>query len=124
MEMTQAHIRYLLAVYGQMRSGAEVGTAGVARAVGVSGASASRMLRVLMEQGLVVRRRYGKIYLTDQGFLLARGYDRCAAALEKRLGGLGLGLTEEEAAELAAILAVSLPERIRRTLDKEAEAER
>ena len=45
----------------------------------------------------MVRERYGKIYLTDSGFLLAKDMLRCIELIHERLPAMGFDLTEEEA---------------------------
>lgn len=116
MEITGAHLRYLLVIYELMQKKLDVGAADVAKSMGVSKPSVTRMLGILMDKGMLVKERYGKIYLTDTGFLLARDYTRCVYALKDRVPCMGLDLTEEELLEAACLLAASLPERIRRRL--------
>lgn len=108
MELSDAHLRYLAAIYELSRSTLDVGAAGVARAMNVSKPSVSRMLGVLMEKGLLVKERYGKIYLTDRGVLLARAFVKKADDVRARLPALGLDLSEEEQEEAACYLAALL----------------
>ena len=112
MELTATHLRYLLAIYGLAQKKAEVGAAEVAKAVRVSRPSVTRMLGNLMERGLLERERYGKIYLTDTGLLLAKRYSDRVTDLRGRVLQMGLQLTEEEVLETACLLAASLPERV------------
>lgn len=72
MELSQAHLRYLLAI-GELSQGkAAVSSTQVARVLQVSRPSVTRMLAVLAEKDLVTKERYGKIILTeDQGRPLA-----------------------------------------------------
>ncbi len=108
MELSDAHLRYLAAIYELSRSTLDVGAAGVARAMNVSKPSVSRMLGVLMEKGLLVKERYGKIYLTDRGVLLARAFVKKADDVRARLPALGLDLSVEEQEEAACYLAALL----------------
>ena len=76
MTLTDSNLRYLLAIH---RSGAsrstEVSPLALAQAMGVTKPSVTSILTSLMKQGVIVRRRYGKIYITDRGVLYARYYD-------------------------------------------------
>lgn len=67
MELSQAHLRYLLAI-GELSQGkAAVSSTQVARVLQVSRPSVTRMLAVLAEKDLVTKERYGKITLTETG---------------------------------------------------------
>ena len=68
---------YLLAIYELGKSNPDVGTQAVAKALNCSKASVTKMMAILMDMNLLVRERYGKIYLTDTGFLLAKDMLRC-----------------------------------------------
>ena len=71
MELSQAHLRYLLAI-GELSQGkAAVSSTQVARVLQVSRPSVTRMLAVLAEKDLVTKERYGKIILTETGAALA-----------------------------------------------------
>ena len=94
MELSQAHLRYLLAI-GELSQGkAAVSSTQVARVLQVSRPSVTRMLAVLAEKDLVTKERYGKITLTETG-----------AALDR-----------EETAAVAGALASALPEHCLRKL--------
>ena len=59
MELSQAHLRYLLAI-GELSQGkAAVSSTQVARVLQVSRPSVTRMLAVLAEKDLVTKERYG-----------------------------------------------------------------
>ena len=99
MELSQAHLRYLLAI-GELSQGkAAVSSTQVARVLQVSRPSVTRMLAVLAEKDLVTKERYGKITLTETG-----------AALAHQL------LDREETAAVAGALASVLPEHCLRKL--------
>ena len=84
MELSQAHLRYLLAI-GQLSQGkAAVSSAQVARALQVSRPSVTRMLTVLAEKDLVTKARYGKITLTETGAALAHQLQAGLRDLERR----------------------------------------
>ena len=116
MELRESHLRYLLVIYELGQTKPDVGTAEIAKALGCSKASVTNMMSTLMELRLLVRERYGKIYLTDTGFLLGRDLFRCAQELQRRLPALELGLTEAESGKLAHLMALNLPEHHRKRL--------
>ena len=115
-ELREAHLRYLLAIYELGKSNPDVGTQAVAKALNCSKASVTKMMAVLMEMNLLVRERYGKIYLTDTGFLLAKDMLRCVVVICDRLPAVGFDLTREETAALARAIVLSLPEHCRERL--------
>ena len=115
-ELRETHLRYLLAVYELGKTGSEVGIQDVAKALSCSKASVTNMMAALMAQKLLVREKYGKIYLTDTGFLMAKDLLRCLEVLYERLPSMGLNLTREESQNLAHIIVVHLPEHCRRRL--------
>ena len=113
MELRESHLRYLLVIYelGQVKP--EVGTADIAKALDCSKASVTNMMSNLMEMGLLVRERYGKIYLTDTGFLLAKDLFHCVKEINQRLPVLGLDMTAEDSKNLAHTIVLNLPEHYR-----------
>ena len=114
MELSQAHLRYLLAI-GELSQGkAAVSSTQVARVLQVSRPSVTRMLAVLAEKDLVTKERYGKITLTETGAALAHQLQAGLRDLERRL--LGLDLDREETAAVAGALASALPEHCLRKL--------
>ena len=120
MELSQAHLRYLLAIGRLAREQAAVSSAQVARALQVSRPSVTRMLAILAEKDLVTKERYGKITLTETGAALARQLQAGLRDLERRLPvqlpALGLELDREETAAVAGALAAALPEHCLRKL--------
>ena len=69
------------------------------------------ILTSLMKQGVIVRRRYGKIYITDRGVLYARYYDELVEKILQHFPLAGEGFTPEECYSAAVAMAVSLPAR-------------
>ena len=116
MELSQAHLRYLLAIGRLAREQTAVSSAQVARALQVSRPSVTRMLAILAEKDLVTKERYGKITLTETGAALARQLQAGLRDLERRLPALGLELDREETAAVAGALAAALPEHCLRKL--------
>lgn len=115
-ELREAHLRYLLAIYQLGRDDPDVGTQAVAKTLNCAKASATKMMGILMDMGLLVRERYGKICLTDTGFLLAMDLLRCVEVLREQLPAMELALTEEEAEEYVRMMAMNLPGHCRNRL--------
>lgn len=115
-ELREAHLRYLLAIYELGKSNPDVGIQAVAKALNCSKASVTKMMGILMDMGLLVRERYGKIYLTDTGFLLAKDMLRCVEVIHERLPAMEFDLTEEETRDFVRTIVVNLPEHCRRRL--------
>lgn len=113
-EVREAHLRYLLAIYELGKSDPDVGIQAVAKALCCSKAAVTKMAGTLMDMKRLVRERYGKIYLTDTGFLMAKDLLRCVEVISERLPALGLDLTAEEAQEMVHTMVVNLPERCRK----------
>ena len=110
MELTETHLRYLLAIYDLSRVTPDVGAVEIAKILKVSKPSVTRMLGILMDRKLLVRERYGKVYLTDAGFLAARDFKRKVERLRQLIPQMGLALNEEELLDAAYVLAAALPE--------------
>lgn len=72
MTLTDSNLRYLLAIHHLAQQSTEVSPLALAQAMGVTKPSVTSILTSLMKQGVIVRRRYGKIYITDRGVLYAR----------------------------------------------------
>ena len=108
MELTQTHLRYLLTIYTLPQQ--PVTVSAVARTLGVSKPSVTRMLGTFMEKGLVAQERYGKAFLTDAGKDTARRYLELMNRLRELIPRMGLSLTEWELEDLACLLAVTLPD--------------
>ena len=75
MTLTDTNLRYLLAIYHLAKTMPEVTPLAVAQAMGVTKPSVTSILSCLMKHDVIVRKRYGKVYLTDRGMLYARYYD-------------------------------------------------
>lgn len=118
MDLTSAHLRYLLTIYQLSQAQPEVRSASVAEALGVSRPSVARMLAILSEKELVTKEYYGRVTLTDQGAALARQQMEYVRCLALRLSALGLDLTAQEAEEAALALVEVLPSRCRELLLK------
>ena len=119
MELTSTHLRYLLAMEDLARTTPGVSAGAVAKALGVSKPSVTRMMNLLTDRGLLVRERYGKGFLTEEGLALAAEYRRRMEVLRRRIPRMGLDLTDGELTEAACLLALSLPVRALPELDQE-----
>ena len=115
-QLRESHLRYLLAIYELGRIKPDVGTQDIAKTLNCSKASVTKMMGILMDMELLVRERYGKIYLTDTGFLLAKDLLRCVELIRERLPAMELDLTEDEAEEYIHMMAMNLPEHCRKRL--------
>ena len=108
MELTHAHLRYLLAAYELSEQAATISSAKIAGRLGVSRPSVARMLGVLAERELVTKERYGKVTLTKQGAAAARCYLRQIQLLAEQISSLGFDLSREELFAAAGALASAL----------------
>ena len=113
MDLTSTHFRYLLAIYQLSRSYPAVRSISVAELLQVSRPSVARMLDILAEKDLVIKERYGKVTLTEQGVALARRQEEYVRRLALQICNLGLELSAQEAEEAALALAAVLPPRCR-----------
>lgn len=113
MTLTDSNLRYLLAIHHLAQQSTEVSPLALAQAMGVTKPSVTSILTSLMKQGVIVRRRYGKIYITDRGVLYARYYDELVEKILQHFPLAGEGFTPEVA------MAVSLPAR---EIDEKCEA--
>ena len=91
MQLTAAHLRYLLAIYEVSRTHLDISSRSIAEKLGVTKPSVVRILNLLMEQGMIVKEYYGKIYLTDRGIWVAkRVQQELDAILAVVIGGASL----------------------------------
>ena len=88
MQLTAAHLRYLLAIYEVSRTHLDISSRSIAEKLGVTKPSVVRILNLLMEQGMIVKEYYGKIYLTDRGIWVAKRVQQELDAILARDAGL------------------------------------
>ena len=74
MELTAAHLRYLLAIYEVSQTHLDICSRSIAEKLNVTKPSVVRIMNLLMDRGMIVKEHYGKIYLTDRAF--TGEYDR------------------------------------------------
>lgn len=111
MELTAAHLRYLLAIYEVAQTHLDVSSRSIAEKLGVTKPSVVRVLNLLMERRMIVKAPYGKIYLTDRGIYVARLVQQKLELILANFPPLGLELDEGERRAAALAMAAALPER-------------
>ena len=96
MTLTDSNLRYLLAIHHLAQQNTEVSPLALAQVMGVTKPSVTSILTSLMKQGAIVRRRYGKIYITDRGVLYARYYDALVEKILQHFPLADMGFSPEE----------------------------
>lgn len=127
MELTSAHLRYLLAIYEISRTHLDISSRSMAEKLGVTKPSVVRILNLLMERGMIVKEHYGKIYLTDRGLWVAKQVSRELDTILDHFPPVEGDLTGEEKLNAALAMTSALPDRIftgeyDRLLDSAAES--
>ena len=111
MTLTDSNLRYLLAIHHLAHQSTEVSPLALAQAMGVTKPSVTSILTSLMKQGVIVRQRYSKIYITDRGVLYARFYAERVADILQHFPLKEAAFTQEERYNAAVAMAVALPAR-------------
>ena len=111
MELTSAHLRYLLAIYEVSRTHLDISSRSIAEKLGVTKPSVVRIMNLLMERGMIVKEHYGKIYLTDRGIFVAREVEAQLDRILQNFPPVKLELTDEERFNAALAMTSALPER-------------
>ena len=104
MPLTEAHLRYLLAIYEVSQTHLDISSRSIAEKLGVTKPSVVRIMNLLMERGMIVKEHYGKIYMAKE----------VQAQLKRVLQNfppVNIELTEEERFAAALALTSALPER-------------
>ena len=112
MELTPAHLRYLLAIYEVSQTHLDISSRSIAEKLGVTKPSVVRVMNLLMERGMIVKEYYGKIYLTARGNFVAR---EAKTQPDEELAHFPPGeeeRTDEERFTAALALTAALPERV------------
>ena len=60
MELTPAHLRYLLAIYEVSQTHLDISSRSIAEKLGVTKPSVVRVMNLLMERGMIVKEYYGR----------------------------------------------------------------
>ena len=111
MELTSAHLRYLLAIYEVSRTHLDISSRSIAEKLGVTKPSVVRIMNLLMDHGMIVKEHYGKIYLTDRGIFVAREVQAQLDRILQNFPPVKLELTDEERFNAALAMTSALPER-------------
>lgn len=112
MELTDVHLRYLMAISDIGKTTPKISSQQVAQTLGVSKPSVNYILDVLMKRRLIVKERYGKIYLTDRGAFAVRFYGELRDRVLEHFPMPELELTPEERRSAALAMAAALPSRL------------
>lgn len=112
MELTSAHLRYLLAIYEVSQTHLDISSRSIAEKLGVTKPSVVRIMNLLMERGMIVKEHYGKIYMTDRGIWVAKQVDRELKTILTHFPPVCEPLSEEERFTAALAMTSALPERI------------
>ena len=112
MELTSAHLRYLLAIYEVSQTHLDISSRSIAEKLGVTKPSVVRIMNLLMDRGMIVKEHYGKIYLTDRGIWVAKQVDQELQNILAHFPPVSAPLTEEEKWNAALAMTSALPERI------------
>ena len=112
MQLTAAHLRYLLAIYEVSRTHLDISSRSIAEKLGVTKPSVARILNLLMEQGMIVKEYYGKIYLTDHGIWVAKRVQQELDAILAHFPPVSGELTSEEQWNAALAMTSALPQRL------------
>ena len=112
MELTPAHLRYLLAIYEVSQTHLDISSRSIAEKLGVTKPSVVRVLNLLMERGMIVKEHYGKIYLTDRGIFVAKEVKRQLETVLANFPPVKIEMTDDERCAAALALTSALPERV------------
>ena len=111
MELTPAHLRYLLAIYEVSQTHLDICSRSIAEKLNVTKPSVVRIMNLLMDHGMIVKEHYGKIYLTDRGIFVATAVKEQLETVLANFPPVKIDLTEEERCAAALALTSALPER-------------
>ncbi len=112
MELTSAHLRYLLAIYEVSQTHLDISSRSIAEKLGVTKPSVVRVLNLLMERGMIVKEYYGKIYLTDRASSWPGKSKHQLDEVLAHFPPVEEELTDEERFTAALALTAALPERV------------
>lgn len=110
MSLTDTNLRYLFTIYEIAKTKMDVSSKEVARALAVTKPSVVRVLDALMRRSLVVKERYGKIYLTDRGAFTVQYYNALIETVLQNFPDFGFAITEEQRRAAAFAMAAALPD--------------
>ena len=96
MELTAAHLRYLLAIYDVSQTHLDICSRSIAEKLGVTKPSVVRIMNLLMERGMIVKEHYGKIYLTDRGIFVAKEVKKQLETVLANFPPVKIEMTDDE----------------------------
>ena len=111
MALSDAHLRYLFAISNAAAATPDVSSRQIASALGVTKRSVVHILNILMRDGMVVKRHYGKIYLTDRGAFTVNYYRRLLDATLAAMPEYPFPVSADERRNAALALIAALPDR-------------
>jgi Mn-dependent DtxR family transcriptional regulator len=109
-QLTETHLRYLLAIYEISLEESDVSSMNIAGRLKVRKSTVSVMMDALMCRKLLIKKRYGKVYLTDDGYLIARRLENNVIFLMNMFEKQKLKLTAGERHKAAVGAALTMPE--------------
>ena len=112
MELTSAHLRYLLAIYEVSLTHLDISSRSIAEKLGVTKPSVVRIMNLLMDRGMIVKEHSGKIYMTDRGIWVAKQVRKELERILAHFPPVSAPLTEEERFNAALAMTSALPDRI------------
>ena len=111
MELTSAHLRYLLAIYEVAQTHMDISSQSIAEKLGVTKPSVVRIMNLLMDRGMIVKEHYGKIYMTDRGIFVAKEVNKQLECILKHFPPVDIEMNDDERKTAALAMASALPER-------------
>ncbi len=109
--LTPSAIRYLLTLSELSCSGKGARSVDIAEKMNVSKPGAYAMIRTLCSAGLAAKKKYGTVFLTDEGRAAADRYAECYEPLRRRMGAV-LGLDEELCGQIACTVMAQAPDKL------------
>lgn len=111
--LTEPQKKYLITIYLLGQNGERVRTTDIADYLHVAKASAVKMCKKLVEEGLIVKEPYRQITLTQKGVFEANGLFTPCVILQEHLISK-VGLTADKAGEVSMLIASGIDDK---TLD-------
>lgn len=108
--LSDTNLRYLFAIYSISQTKTVVSSMEVARTLDVTKPSVVRVLESLMRRGLVVKERYGKIYLTDRGAFTVHYYRKILDRILENFPELPFPVDRAQREAAAFAMAAALPD--------------
>ncbi len=118
MKLTHSQMRYVLAIHRLSENAKSVRSADIAKFLGFSRPSVSRMLRVLSELGVLEENNIATISFSEAGRAFAKELRQTSEGLSCRLRET-LGLSFEAADDCALLLMTELQEPVGRIGQKD-----